>query len=231
MRQNPIQRLMQLLCLFGLLAVLTGCATIQEEESFDASVTRNYQVLLRNVQNSIKYDPYSNAIHFDRNQIQAYYDSYVNAVRNETGLSVWGGGMTVAYPENYLPTTERFVAADYAQANQGALAEARLFAANNGWVIARAGYNIDGKDYAGYQVPILFIGSIGWRGEKWYPMGSVFNITYKTQHGVQDNAAAAPAGKTSSNADKLKSLYELYKSGVLSQKEYEKKKKQLLENF
>ncbi|BEV72948.1 MULTISPECIES: SHOCT domain-containing protein [unclassified Paludibacterium] len=231
MRQSTMLRLMKLLCLFGLLAGLTGCATTQDEESFDASVTRNYQILLKNVQNSVKYDPYSNAIHYDINQIQAYYNSYLNAVSNETGLMGIWGPMTVAYPENYINTTDRYVAADYAQANGGTLAAARLFAANNGWVITRAGYNVDGKGYAGYEVPILFIGSIGWRGEKWYPMATVFNITYKSQHGVQDNAVAAPAGKTSSNADKLKSLYELYKSGVLTKKEYEQKKKQLLESY
>lgn len=221
-------------------AALSGCAAPRSVQDESYQVLREFA---NEASKHVEFDPYTARIHFDRAAVQSGFDLMQSRlIANGCGPAspIWtylGGSLSGDEDGflNYWYEDTRFQNIEWKRDLFRQLRDAR-----QGWGIVQVDYPKAGMQHGDFTVRALFAYYISWCGADGrggdYSMTPSFWFDVKSRAKVAAEAAAASAPQPAPAANddavwKMRKLKEMLDAGLISQQDYDAKKKVILEGM
>ncbi len=224
---------------------VTGCALSTEQiAAFKTIEAESYNRFVQKVVPIVKFDPYSNMIHFDRSLVNQYFAQYSSEVKvkaAEHDISLVSSFRHYDFKTFFHGSIYPYLDPDFSGIDTVVNAADYSSFAEHGWMIGRAGFTHDNKQFGEYEVPVvIFTGmmAFGARGNMAPDVSrrSFHKFSIKQRHEQPAPVAAPPAPAQPAQqqldpSERLRKLKSLLDDDLINEEEFRERKEQILKDL
>jgi len=231
-----IYRMMRVMFVLAGLVFVSGC--FASDPAFKAAIDKADATMKDVLQAELKFDPYSNDIYYNHDIVNNRYRQVFQELRGINGRAT-----DVSMKNNYTDDNlERHIRGfimprfDTTFANQKPeiAAKAAAHMKKYGWAIFQVSYAKHEEAFGSYRVKVLFFGEVDEPGgiqfhthSLWVPLEVSYKDPKQEQPMPKSTSAAAPAALD----EKLSSLKKARDAGLITEQEYQTKRKALIDQY
>ena len=205
------------------------------EKSWDKAHRAAFEAFTEDIQKLVTYDPYGDELFYDATVISKRVEGFKRTMRASTHKAAFGqgGGGALAYSTTSMMGNVPWSQQTKEQAGRQIMAQ--------DWAVVKTGPSKPTADFSGYKVPVaIAIRSVYWKSG--LPPSELRFLSYAEWTITAVNpkqpppAAAAPAPAPASapsevdTIEAIRKYKELLDEGIITEEEFEAKKKELLES-
>lgn len=239
----------RILSVLSLVIIVSGCANLsyEAEHTSEQVISKEDSNIKKWVEQNTQYDPYSNEVHIDSNELNNRFDSMEKRIRSKIyplGVSRFVLGQDVVPDIQCKTKSDAPIclwlgnAIDRLNMPSKFNEQAYKQAFSQGYVLVQKDYPVGDLNFGSYKVPVVFIyyhnyGVIN----DWNTSVQTYNfdITKNASNTMRQQKPSQKLTNENDNspklAERLQQLKEMNKQGLITDKEYQAKKDQMLKSF